>query len=500
MKLKKKGDLIYAYIKMFSSKELTQLKGFLKFEHANPSPYLDIVNLALEFTSGWNFKDSFPEKELKEKCEKNVLKNFAKHKHALKQSIENFVSYLGITDQSEIKANFYFYKRAFLINYHYYYKLGLYGLGYEEMENIAKEAFELGHFDFSEILYRNMNFFTSYAFSDPLDAIAENKRIREIYLNNKGSVDYHTDIIHYLQLFYNAANLTEDSIEIIKEDIKAFEKISRDDSKVVIALNHLLAEVFVSTATNDFQRDLDSNLKIVDFFNKHKDKIPIGIMKNKFSAIFNASLAARKLLNEEVSNEMLEEARLFLENNLDLDAKTRKRFYFFLLSGRVDHSICFEKDSTIILKNQYAIDEAIANNEVELTSMQEWSRRFSSILCFYITENFESSYELSYKYYTEYNFPLTSIICHILSQYHLFDADFLTYSYRNIARHLDTKAECSKEERSLLKKLMNLLKKGKVTKEEVIKVQILEIIEQLKNRTYILGHKCVAKVFERNFR
>lgn len=186
-------------------------------------------------------------------------------------------------------------------------------MGYLEMENLAKEAYELGHFDFSDILYRNLNYLTSYAFSDPIEAINENKRIRKIQLDNKSTVDYHTNIIFYLQLFFNSTKLPKESIEMIKEDVKAFEKIKREDSKTVIALNHLLAEVFVSTATNDFQRDLDSNLKIVTFYNEHNDDIPSDIKKNKFSAIYNASLAARMLRNEKISKEMLEEARFFLE-------------------------------------------------------------------------------------------------------------------------------------------------------------------------------------------
>lgn len=92
MSLKKNGDFVYAYIKMLSSPELIQFRRFLKFEHTKPQPYLEILNKANEFTAEWSFKEAFPEKQLKEKCEKEVLRNFAKYKHNLKQSLENFVS------------------------------------------------------------------------------------------------------------------------------------------------------------------------------------------------------------------------------------------------------------------------------------------------------------------------------------------------------------------------------------------------------------------------
>lgn len=498
MELKKNGDLVYASIKMFSSQELTQFKRFLKFEYNKPAPFLKITNLASKLAIEWSFGESFPEKKLKQNCDEDIVKNFVKYKYKLKQSVENYVNYLGTSEQSKSTSIHCFFRKAFFINYHYFYKLGLYHIAHQEMENLAKEAFEVGHYDFSDVLYRNLNHFSTYAFANALDAIEENKRIYAILLERNATVNYHTEIIFYLQLFFNATNLYIKDLDVINEEILAFEKIEKKDFQPIITLNHLLAEAFLSTSKNDFHRDLEINMEIVEFYKIHKD-LPPSIKRHNFSVIYNASLAARRLKNEELSKKFLDEAAIFLEETTDLEIKFRKHYYYFLLGGRLDHNIFFESDTSLLLNSLNKIKEAMENGEIKLSKVQVWNKISCDTMCYYLAEKFETSYEISHLHCTEDNFDLMTFVCHILTQYHLFDADFLSYSYRNSVRHIETKKKYSDKDIAELKTIMSLLKKAKVKKDEKLKKDIEASILKFRNDGFFFIHERIAEVFIKNF-
>lgn len=498
MDLKKSGDLVYASIKMFSAQELAQFKRFLKFEYTKPAPFLKITSIASKLTGDWNFGTSFPEAKLKEKCDEDILKNFVKYKYKLKQSLENFVNYLGSTDQSKSTAIHFFYKRAFFIHYHYFYKLGLYRIAYQEIENLAKETFEAGHFDFSDVLYRNLNYFTPFAFADPFEAIQESKRIGKILHEHQPILNYHTEINIYLQLFFNASKTSLQESDLLDEEILAFEKIEKQDSEPIIVLYHLLAEVFLSTATKNLQRDLDVNLEIVDFYKKNKD-LPASIKRHNFSVMYNVSRAARRLKKEELSKKHLDEATIFLEESTDIDVTVRKHYNYFLLGGKLDHNIFFEYDADKLLNTLYAVNNALEKEEILMTKVQIWNKVNTDIMCYYLAEKFEKGYELSYKNCAEDNLDLVALLCHILFQYQLFDAEFLSYSYRNTIRNIETKKEYSEEEIAELKTIMSLLKKAKLKKDKKLKNDIEASILKIRNEGFLYIHERVAEVFVRNF-
>lgn len=493
MKLKKQSDILYAIIKRQPVSELKQFKRFINFEHQKPKQYLSFLDQIIKLVADWDINENFPEDKLKQKCSDDVIKKFTIYKFKLKKSIFNFNQYLVVsTDHDKDFRRMAYFLQEMTLSFSVYARFGFFDFFYNRIDFLAEQAFDDGKFALSNNLYNSMYYFIDLVFPAYKETLQEERRIKKkIDLIYQKMADFN-ETIFYQRLLFNASE--NDAKDLIQNEIENFQLLNEGLSSDVANINRSLAETHLSNLLKDDNAHISANEKIINFLDKNPDVSNL-LKRHNFTARINAFHSALHIDDEKLAIKLLEDSNTFLQKKM-LPFNLTEEFYFHYLNGKITYNNYYEKDAAIMLSDVNKLKETIENAVskhylgISLTS--------NYIYAYYISEHFDLAYETSNSNYKTENYSAIVLICHILSQYHIFDFDFLTYSYRSISRNLSTNETYSEQEIATIKKILNLLLKLKSKKDIALKNEIATLILLLKDGFYKKIQERIADVFIKN--
>lgn len=495
MELKKKGDLVYTLIKTLTNKERLQFKKFLTFEYEKPEKYIKMADVIYEFCDDWIHSDAFPENLFKEKCDADILKSFSKNKLKLKQSIINYKSYL-VSSNNELNPvkNYSYFVKKLALNFQILLPAKLDELVTENMEELATESFDVDMYDLNNFILVKSFMHVSYSSFDKEVALEKIISLQSKLETNKKIFDNYAALEFYISLFHKLTDEPLENVEKYKNEIDGLENLKIDFSNITNVISYYQAKEYLYVYLNDKKKRLETNLDYIAFFEKQsnlsvRDQFYLCGVKS------NTAIAANENNDPLLSKRLLKELEIFLAENETFAPGHIQMFTLENLSGKIMHNIYFEKNSNIILDAISAMENATSDKNVILRGGLQEEINLSYVYSYFIIKDYKSCYELIDSMYKNEDLNSLTLACYLIAQFHLFDLDFLNYSFRNLLRIIKNKNSYSKIEIKKIAKIMSLLKKLKVSNNKLERNEVSELILSFKDDFYLFVHQRIADEF-----
>lgn len=498
MVLKKQSDILFALIKKMPSNEITQFKRFVKFEQHKPQAYLKMLDCILKITDTWEINEAFPEEKLKKKCGSEITKKYTHYKHLLKKNAFNFNKYLLISEKkNENFKDLDYFKKELAVCSSIYSRFGFYEKLYSRLKELAAEAYDADFYSFSIHIYESMYHYVGMVFPTTEAALKEQKEIRNKITHIEKLSKEFSKTNFYKSYFFLANSLPATHKNLISEDLENFKKFEPKLYTDTIKIDYLLTEVHLSVFNNDYNKNLQANLNLIEFLDKN-DNISTKLIRHRFTARFNAFHTALHINNNTLANKLLEEANDFLQSTDKLTESFKKYFYGFYLNGKITFNNYVEGNLENLSKDIDKMEEAIKNQDTVISPDHMFFLKGDYAFSYYLSKNYTLCYDTVESISTKKSLPSLVLVCYILSQYHLFQFDFLENAYRAIQRNLLSKESYSDEEISTIRKIQSRLIKLSATKDKKYVQEIYQLILKIKNPFYLKINSRIAETFKEN--
>lgn len=451
----------------------------------------------IKITAEWKINETFPEDKLKKKCGKEITKKYTHYKHLLKKNVFNFNKYLLISkkDNENIKNISYFLKELSLSS-SVYLRFGFYQKLYSRLKELANEAYVSEFFALSVHLYNSLYYYTGMAFPTTEEAINEQKFIKNKIIEIEKVSEECSKTNFYKSYFFLSTSLPKAQKDLITEEIETFKSFKPVFYSNISKIDYHLAEVHLSVFTKDYKSNLKANMDLIDFLEKNTNTPPT-LARHNFTARFNAFHTALHLNNNSLAKSLLEDANNFIQTTNILSDNFKKHFFGFYLNGKITFNNYVEGNVENLTIDAFRMQEAIKNKEVYISPDHLFYLTGDIVFSFFLSNNYSLCYDTVNNISSKKVLPPLVLICYIISQYHLFQFEFLENSYRAIRRNQLLEENYSKEEISSIKKIQSRLIKLSTTKDKKYVQEIYQLILTIKNPFYLNINKRIAHTFKK---